>query len=870
MRKMVAIVLSLVMIIQCIGGYQSSITAYASDTVEYQKETMYYGDGFTVKYVIDSQWNNEYIANVVITNTGDKTIENWELSYESSDEYSNVWNASVTYHSARNYNVKNAEHNQNIKPGESVSFGFQASFTGNHIDVPQSYKILGDKSIVNNKECQIQFDIQNMWNTGCIMNVTMYNNSDENIEDWSMDFDFGFKIDNIWRAQVVSQNGTSYQLKNCEYNSIIKPKKSETFGMQISFAEGELFQYPTNVVLTQFKKDKWYLDFDKEWNREMIHADAESVVNASNKNKGSIKIGLIDSGVDYTKNINVVEEINFVKKYDEMSILFSDLSGHGTAVAGVLGSSVAADTETFKFSNSYMNEVMNEKIDGVNPYVDIYSARVLDENNETTVTRLVQGIEWAIEKKVKIINISCGVSRHSAKLYEAIKKAYNQGILIVAAAGDGNTVQYPAKYSEVMAVGSVKCNGLQAPNSPTGSEIEVVAPGEDVTTYGPLGMITSYSGTSMAAPQVTALASILWQQDPSKSHNFIRGLIDATARSLGDSSKYGYGLIDCEYALNQYENFASTYADSVALTTNLSTVEEQGDINNVANVCKIEEDVVKGYWRKKVHQSVFKIVDIVKNGAIWPDDKDSKVKGMGKHPLFHGYYKADYIKAYKRMTWIASYMYKNGELPVLEEEDTFDKKLLKEVEIATKNNGFSKYHCKTKEQKANFIYGMALHTVGDIFAHSTAAVRWKTIKASKNKRKTAKLKTLKKKWKVLDHGPKNAKGEFDDNRNFADNTSYMETRVDSAKAVCRAMVNESINHQKQGTAKVFQHVKWKIDANKGEKTKKKYLRQSYGIFNLTTYLKVSKEDLNKKQKKKLKKVVNNVANKKVKAVFKDW
>lgn len=49
---------------------------------------------------------------------------------------------------------------------------------------------------------------------------------------------------------------------------------------------------------------------------------------------------------------------------------------------------------------------MNEKIQGVNPYINIYSARVLDDNNETTVSRLIAAIEWAIEENVNIIDIN--------------------------------------------------------------------------------------------------------------------------------------------------------------------------------------------------------------------------------------------------------------------------------------------------------------------------------------------------------------------------------------------------------------------------------------------------------------------------------
>lgn len=874
MKKLMAIVLSLALALVSVLGSTGDALVYAQNTVTYQKETIFYGENFTVKYVIESQWNDEYIANVTITNTGETTIENWELSYESADEYSNMWNAVVSYHSAKNYNVKNAEHNQNIKPGESVSFGFQASFTNGKIDIPTSYKILGDKLILSNEECQVNFEVQSAWNNGCIMHVTIYNNSDENIEDWAMDWTFasGHKIDNIWRAKVVSQEGTTQHLKNCEYNSIIKPKQKETFGMQISFPDGEIPQYPTNVVVSQFKKDKWYLDFDKEWNRKMIHADAESVVAASKVNKGSIKVGLIDSGVDYSGNINVVEEENFVTEYDDVSILFSDLSGHGTAVAGLLGSSAEADTEIFDFSNEYMNQVMNEKIDGVNPYVDLYSARVLDENNETTIDRLVQGIEWAIEKDVKILNISCGVSSNSQKLYNVIRKAYDKGILIIAAAGDGASVQYPAKYSEVMAVGSIKCNGKLSENSPTGSEIEVVAPGEDVTTYGPLGMITSYSGTSMATPQVTALASILWQQDPSKSNEFIRGLIDSTARGLGDANKYGYGLIDCEYAINQYETYANSYATNLSLDSNLDNIEEQDAINNVANVLKTDEAVVKGYWGGELHRSVEDVLEIVRDGAVWPDNVQSKLSGMKDHPTFHGYYTKDYIKAYLKTTWVASKIKKSkkGKFPKEKGKSKFTKKIIKDLKKATEQSGFKKFGCTTKEQKAGFVYGIALHNVGDIFAHSTAAVRWKTVSGSvKKKKKDLSVKKLKRNWKKLTHGKRLKNNTFDPNKNFADNEDYIAKRAKSADDVCNAIAASCINGYKKGNISVFKEVKYYKPKKKPaeiqkKKQKKIYLKESYGIFNLTKYLKP------KESQKKLNTIVNSVSNKKIKEVFANW
>ena len=51
---------------------------------------------------------------------------------------------------------------------------------------------------------------------------------------------------------------------------------------------------------------------------------------------------------------------------------------------------------------------------------------------------------------------------------------------------------------------------------------------------------------------------------------------------------------------------------------------------------------------------------IIKDGVVWPDNLLSGIKGMSDYPLFHGYYDADYIKAYKTITWVASKMHKNG------------------------------------------------------------------------------------------------------------------------------------------------------------------------------------------------------------------
>ena len=389
MKRALAILLFVGMMLSGIYQPFSKTACYAGTN---QQTTTYTGENFRIEYQIVSQWNQGYIANVTIFNTGSTTIENWELSYQSADEYVNIWNACVDYRGAKYYNIKNAGHNQNIRPGESVSFGFQAAYKGESVDIPRSYKILGDRLVVNNKECRIQFDVVNQWNDGCIMNASLYNNSDKNIEDWSMECSFDFEVQNIWRAKIESRNGNTYKLANCEYNSVIRPGESETFGMQIHFPEGAEFKKPYDIKLYQYRKDDWYLDFDKEWNRTMIRANDETVLAALQKNKNTIKIGVIDSGIDYSSNIKVAASENFVTAYTEKNPIFGDLSGHGTAVAGILASDPSRNEASYQFDNKYLKQLTTEKVSGINPYVKLYSAEVLDESNKTTVDQLVNGI----------------------------------------------------------------------------------------------------------------------------------------------------------------------------------------------------------------------------------------------------------------------------------------------------------------------------------------------------------------------------------------------------------------------------------------------------------------------------------------------
>lgn len=119
-------------------------------------------------------------------------------------------------------------------------------------------------------------------------------------------------------------------------------------------------------------------DIQGEWNLQMINT-TNSFYTPSEK----VKVALIDSGVDYSTDIDVAVRKNFISEQEEISIIYEDLTGHGTSVAGIIA---AKDN--------------NEGITGINPNVELYSARVLDENLSAPISRVVDAIYWAIDQDV--------------------------------------------------------------------------------------------------------------------------------------------------------------------------------------------------------------------------------------------------------------------------------------------------------------------------------------------------------------------------------------------------------------------------------------------------------------------------------------
>lgn len=259
-----------------------------------------------------------------------------------------------------------------------------------------------------------------------------------------------------------------------------------------------------------------------------------------------VKVALLDTGVDMNHpdlRKNIKKGYNVVDPQEPPY----DALGHGTHVAGTLA---AVDNRT--------------GVLGAAPEALIYPVKVMDDEGYGTISGVIEALEWCVKNKMQVVNMSFGTYEDIQSLHDAITEAYNSGIVLVAAAGnDGpgdDTVEYPARYSEVIAVSSTDSTDTITEWSSRGPEVEISAPGADILSTFPDGGYVAGYGTSMAAPHVSGTAALIISSGIRDKNN--DGLINSEVREAlwnsasdlggpGQDSLYGHGFLNAEGAVSQ-------------------------------------------------------------------------------------------------------------------------------------------------------------------------------------------------------------------------------------------------------------------------------------------------------------------------------
>ena len=184
-----------------------------------------------------------------------------------------------------------------------------------------------------------------------------------------------------------------------------------------------------------------------------------------------VKVAVLDTGIDYR---HPDLKANYRGGYDIINNDNDPLddNGHGTHCAGTIAA------------------VLDGKgVVGVAPMAELYGVKVLAGSGGGSSTSVIQGIEWAVANRMDIISMSLGSPWPSKAQEMALQKAYDAGILTIAASGNSGTgsLGYPAGYESVVAVGALDATNTLASFSQYGKGQELVAPGVEVYSPFPLG-----------------------------------------------------------------------------------------------------------------------------------------------------------------------------------------------------------------------------------------------------------------------------------------------------------------------------------------------------------------------------------------------
>ncbi len=330
----------------------------------------------------------------------------------------------------------------------------------------------------------------------------------------------------------------------------------------LSVPADELQDYIDAGVVEYYGPDYEVELYAATWNLDSIKVDFPHFIGCAGT---SVRIGIIDSGIVDGIAPNVLPGYNYI---DENTDTSDDDTFHGTLVSSLAASSpygVAINAQfvplkCFRQKTANLSDVFDALVDAV----DVYNCDVINMScgiSETDITAQGNEILRLFEKKVDY--------------------AVSKGAILVAAAGNdyNETINYPAAFDNVIGVGSVNDKGERSDFSNYNCSVYVVAPGEAVVTpcieEGEVSKeyVWLPNGTSFAAPHVSGLAAIVKSMNKEITQTeFAQLLADTAVETKADTvagwdEHYGYGLIDCEAAVNKLIEGQVTHISPVWLTS---------------------------------------------------------------------------------------------------------------------------------------------------------------------------------------------------------------------------------------------------------------------------------------------------------------
>lgn len=247
-----------------------------------------------------------------------------------------------------------------------------------------------------------------------------------------------------------------------------------------------------------------------------------------------VKVAVLDSGIDTAHPDLVVvggyDAVNRVESgyNDDLAVC----NGHGTHIAGTIA--------------GRDNDI---GVIGVAPDVQLYAIKVFQDVGYcgAFTSTQINGLNWAVTKGIRLINISIGSTGQSFSMDAAMQAANAQGTYVLAAAGNsGGDMSYPGNSDYAIGIGAVDGSNNRASWSSYGPALDFVAPGVGITSTMPGGGYGGKSGTSMATPHAVGVAALILNATPTLTFEQLRqkliaGVLDLEAPGFDNTT--GNGLV---------------------------------------------------------------------------------------------------------------------------------------------------------------------------------------------------------------------------------------------------------------------------------------------------------------------------------------
>lgn len=272
-----------------------------------------------------------------------------------------------------------------------------------------------------------------------------------------------------------------------------------------------------------------------------------------------VKVAVVDTGVD-VKHEDLQANLKYKDSYvrtlsGKRKNSKRDSGEHGTHVSGIIGATYGNGIGGSGVASGYKNDL-----------IDLIVVGISSDGEGLYTMDVIAAIAYCIDEGVDVINMSFGGDGRDKVMEAAMKKAYDKGIVLVAASGNEETSYYtsPGSFKEVIAVNAT--NKLKETTywSNFGTWTDISAPGNNIMSTVPGNKYEIMSGTSMATPVVTGIAALVKIANPKLTPAQIANILYATAGKKKGSAEFneqiGYGIADAKAAVKT----ALTASDTVA------------------------------------------------------------------------------------------------------------------------------------------------------------------------------------------------------------------------------------------------------------------------------------------------------------------